>query len=252
MLKKLYDKNRILFSVLWIIAYCVLMSLGDALSSTLGVDKSISLAIGILLSAVLAYFLKKHGLLASYGLCRAKASPRIMLYYIPVAVMLTANLWYGVKVNYGAVETVFYIFTMLCVGFLEEVIFRGLLFNAMRKDSEKIAVAVSSLTFGIGHIINLFNGSGAQLIPNLLQIIYATSAGFMFVMIYCMSKSLVSCIVAHGVFNALSVFANDALTIKMRVVSCILLTFITASYSVYLCVMRRKRLTFNCYSDNDT
>jgi membrane protease YdiL (CAAX protease family) len=124
---------------------------------------------------------------------------------------------------------------MFCVGFLEEVIFRGLLFNAMREDSVKAAVIVSSLTFGIGHIINLFNGSGTELIPNLLQVVYATAAGFMFVMIYCKTESLIGCIIVHGLFNALSVFVNeDGATTETRIVFCILLTAITAAYAVYL------------------
>jgi membrane protease YdiL (CAAX protease family) len=199
------------------------------------VEKAVTLPIGILLSAILLLFLKKNRLFEAYGICASKATARSMLYYLPVLVMLTANLWYGVTMNYGLAETLFYILSMFCVGFLEEVIFRGLLFNAMREDSYKVAVIVSSLTFGIGHIINLFNGSGAELIPNLLQVVYATAAGFMFVMIYCKTESLMGCILIHGLFNALSVFSNEsAATTETRIIFCILLTAITAAYAVYL------------------
>lgn len=235
MLKKLYDKSKIWFAVAWIILYCVLLSLGDSISAIIGVEKAVTLPIGILLSAVLLLFLKKNRLFEAYGICASKATARSMLYYLPVAVMLTANLWYGVTLNYGLAETLLYILSMFCVGFLEEVIFRGLLFNAMREDSYKVAVIVSSLTFGIGHIINLFNGSGAELIPNLLQVVYATAAGFMFVMIYCKTESLMGCILIHGLFNALSVFSNEsAATTETRIIFCILLTAITAAYAVYL------------------
>ncbi len=234
-LNKLYHKSQIWFAVAWIIAYCVLMSVGDALSASIGIDKSVTLAIGVVLSVILLLFLKKNGLFADYGLCAPKTSGKSMLFYTPIVVMLTVNLWYGVTLNYGALETVLYILTMLCVGFLEEVIFRGLLFEAMRKDSVKAAIIVSSVTFGIGHIINLINGSGAELLPNLLQLIYATAAGFMFVMMYYKSKSLLVCIAAHGVFNALSAFANEAsATNEMRILSAIFLTVITGSYAVYL------------------
>jgi len=239
-LKKLYDKSQIWFAVAWIIAYCVLMSVGDALSASIGMDKSVTLAIGIVLSGIVLLFLKKHGLFAEYGLCAPKASAKAMLYYIPILAMLTANLWCGVTLNYGALETVLYILAMLCVGFLEEVIFRGLLFEAMRKDSVKAAVIVSSVTFGIGHIINLINGSGAELLPNLLQVIYATAAGFMFVMMYYKSKSMIVCIVAHGVFNAFSVFTNEAnVTPEMRILTAILLTVITGSYALYLAFLMK-------------
>ncbi len=242
MLKKLYDKSQIWFAVAWIVAYCVLMSAGDLLSSLLGIEKSATLIVGIALSAVLLLFLKKNGLFERYGLCRPNVPPRSMLFYIPVFLMLTVNLLYGVTWNYGMEETVFYILSMLCVGFLEEMIFRGLLFTAMRKDGMKVAVIVSSVTFGIGHIINLINGSGAELLPNLLQVIYAASAGFMFVMIYDRSESLFICIAAHGIFNALGVFANEAnATQGSRISTAILLTAITGFYAVYLALAKGLR-----------
>ena len=234
-LKKLYDKSPIWFAVSWIISYCVLLSVGDVLSASIGIEKSVTLAIGILLSVILLMFLKKNGLFLDYGLCAPTTSAKSMLYYLPILVMLTANLWYGVTLNCGALEIVLYILAMLCVGFLEEVIFRGLLFEAMRKDNVKAAIIASSVTFGMGHIINLINGSGAELLPNLLQVVYATAAGFMFVMMYYKSKSLIVCIAAHGAFNALSVFANEAnATAEMRILSAILLTVITGSYALYL------------------
>ena len=241
-LNKLYDKSKIWFAVAWIIAYCVLMSVGDALSAWLGIEKSVTFATGILLSAILLLFLKKNGLFSDYGLCAPKTSARSMLYYVPVFIMLTVNLWYGVTLNYGALETTLYILAMLCVGFLEEIIFRGLLFEAMRKDNVKAAIIVSSVTFGIGHIINLINGSGAELIPNILQVVYATATGFMFVMMYYKSKSLLVCIAVHGIFNALSVFANEVnATNEMRILTALLLTVITGSYALYLAFSMKGR-----------
>lgn len=241
MLKKLYDKSNILFAILWIVAYCVLMSLGDALSAMVGVEKSVTVVVGFLLSAVLWLFLKKNGLLESYGFCAPRASARTMLYYLPVLAMLTANFWFGVAWNYGIVEIVLYVLAMLCVGFLEEVLFRGLLFEAMRKDNLKAAVIVSAVTFGIGHIINLINGSGVELLPNLLQVVYATAAGFMFVMLYGKTGSLVGCVIIHGVFNALSIFANEAhMTPQKQILSAALLTLITGGYALYLALSMRR------------
>jgi membrane protease YdiL (CAAX protease family) len=54
-------------------------------------------------------------------------------------------------------------------------------------------------------------------------------------MMYYRSKSLIVCIAAHGLFNALSVFANEAnATAEMRIFTAILLTVITGSYALYL------------------
>ena len=240
MLKRLYDTSKIWFAVGWIVAYCLLMSVGDALSAEAGIEKLVTLPIGLLLSFALFLFLKKHSLLKAYGLCASQVPPQKVLFYLPLVLMLTANLWFGVAANLGSAETLLYILTMFCVGFLEEVIFRGLLFNAMRKDGFKTAVLVSSLTFGIGHIINLFNGSGAALLPNLLQVVYATAAGFMFVMLYCKTDSLLICILAHGLFNGLSVFSLSAPNTIMQILSCLLLTVITGSYGAYIAFTMKK------------
>ncbi len=72
-------------------------------------------------------------------------------------------------------DALLYVISMCCVGFLEEVIFRGLLFRAMEKENLKRAIIVSSLTFGLGHIVNLFNGSGKDLVSNMIQIVFAVS-----------------------------------------------------------------------------
>ena len=111
--------------------------------------------------------------------------------------------------QYGFPEAVMYIISMCCVGFLEEVIFRGLLFRAMEKDNLKSAIIVSSLTFGIGHIVNLFNGSGRDLTLTLIQIVFAVLVGFVLVWIFYHGKSLVPCILFHSANNAFKVFAAE-------------------------------------------
>ena len=235
MLKKLYKKSEIWFAAAWIIAYVVLASTGDNLSSDLGIAKILTFPILIAMSAILYFFVRKNALTEKYGLCKPQLPAAKMLYYIPLLVLLTANLWYGVAINLSTLETVLYILSMFCVGFLEEMIFRGLLFRAMVKDGVKSAIIVSSVTFGIGHIVNLINGSGAELLPNLLQVMYAIAIGFAFVMIYCRTRSLMPCIIVHSVFNGLSAFANEAvLTPHRQIVSCILLTVIAGGYALYL------------------
>ena len=235
MLKKLYEKSQIVFSVAWIIAYVVLASAGDHISEALGISKIITLPILIAMSAILYFFVRKNGLAEKYGLCKPRLPAAKMLYYIPLLVLLTANLWYGVAMNMSPPETVLYILSMFCVGFLEELIFRGLLFQAMAEDGVKTAIIVSSVTFGIGHIVNLINGSGAELLPNLLQVMYAMAIGFAFVMIYCKTKSLVICIIIHSVFNGLSAFANEAvMTPQRQIISGVLLAVIAGGYALYL------------------
>ena len=227
MLKKLYEKSEIWFAVAWIIAYVVLASTGDNISADLGIDKIVTLPILIAMSSILYIFVRKNDLTEKYGLCRPKLPAAKVLYYIPLLVLLTANLWYGIALNQSPLETVLYVLAMFCVGFLEELIFRGLLFQAMAKDGVKAAIIVSSVTFGIGHIVNLINGSGAELLPNLLQVMYAMAIGFAFVMICCRTGSLIPCIIVHSVFNGLSAFSNEAvMTPQRQILSSVLLMVI--------------------------
>ena len=243
MLKKLYAKSEIWFAVSWIIAYVVLASAGDNISADLGIGKIVTLPILIAMSAILYFFVRKNGLAEKFGLCKSRLPAAKMLYYIPLLVLLTANLWYGAAMNMSPLETVLYVLSMFCVGFLEELIFRGLLFQAMAKDGVRSAIIVSSVTFGIGHIVNLINGSGADLLSNLLQVVYAVAIGFAFVMIYCKTKSLVICIITHSVFNGLSAFANEAvITTQREIISGILLTVIAGGYALYLALAVKEEI----------
>ena len=88
---------------------------------------------------------------------------------------------------------------MLCVGFSEEAIF-----TAIAKDNIKSAVIISSVTFGIGHIINLFNGSGMDL-PDRLCGHSRVHAGHVFYR----GGSLLPCILVQSAINTLGIFAND-------------------------------------------
>lgn len=235
MLKKLYDKSEIWFAAVWIIAYVVLASAGDNVSEDLGISKSLTLPILTVLSTILYSFVRKNGLTEKYGLCKPQLPAAKMLFYIPLLILLTANMWYGLRLNQSPTETALYVLSMFCVGFLEELIFRGLLFQAMAKDGVKSAIIVSSITFGIGHIVNLVNGSGAQLLPNLLQVMYAMAIGFAFVMIYYKTRSLMPCMITHSVFNGLSAFSNEAvMTSKRQIISGALLTVIAGGYALYL------------------
>lgn len=201
---RLYKKNLLNFSLVCILAYVVIFSSADHFSEALGTEKLLTAPAGLLFALSLLGFLKKHDLMEECGLCAFRGNIREYLYFLPLAVIASTNLWNGITWNGSIWETVLFILSMLCVGFLEEVIFRGFLFKAILRDSLKTAVLVSSLTFGLGHIVNLLNGG--DLISTLLQISYASAVGFLFVVIFYRGKSLLPCMLTHGVVNSLSMF----------------------------------------------
>ena len=234
-MKKLYEKNELTFAIVWIVVYCVLQSLANPLNKAMGIDYAASAGFCVLQAAVLFAFIRKNNLMKKYGLCKSPVPAGRFLYYVPLIVLASGNLWNGAAINYPLPETVCRIVCMLCVGFLEEVIFRGFLFTAIAKDNVKSAVITSSVTFGIGHIINLFNGSGMDLVSNLFQICFAIAVGFLLVTIFHRGGSLIPCIIVHSAINTLSTFANETdSTMEMQLRHIIVLILITAAYTLIL------------------
>ena len=235
-LNRFYQKNEFYFALVWIGVYCVANSLANPLSKIIGVGSSAALLFNLTLTVLLLTWIRKNGLTKYYGLCPSNIPARRFLWYVPLVLFMSRNLWFGFAINFPAADTACYILSMLCVGFLEEVIFRGLLFQALAKENIKTAVIVSSVTFGLGHILNLLNGSGMGLIANLCQIVGAVACGFLFVILFYRGGSLIPCIVAHSVNNAVSAFANEAaLTVENRLIFFAINLVLVAAYALILC-----------------
>ena len=233
---KLYKKSEITFAIVWIVAYVVLSSLADQLSESIGITKSVTAVLHVAMVLILFFWIRKNDLSVKYGLCRSKFPAKRFLFYIPLAIIASASLWNGMSPRFGFPGTLLFVVSMCCVGFLEEVIFRGLLFRAMEKDNVKTAIIVSALTFGLGHIVNLFNGSGRDLAATIVQIIFAVLVGFVLVLIFYRGGSLIPCIVFHSVNNALGAFeAEGTMDPKLqRVLNILLFVVVIGGYLLYL------------------
>lgn len=233
-MNSLFRKSEIGFALMWIGIYCVGMSVFDNLSKTIGLENSISAVFALAASVFIFLWIRKSNLMEYFGLCKTNATAKAFLLFIPLALITVRNIWSGFSSNYRIAELVCFVVKMLCVGFLEEIIFRGFLFRAMSKDNVKSAVIVSSITFGIGHIFNLLNGSGMSLTDNIFQIISAVFIGFLYVIIFYRGGSLIPCILSHGLFNSLSAFSNGDASETEVVICRVILIVLTAAYSLIL------------------
>lgn len=244
-MKKLYGKSELTFAIVCIVVYCFLQSLANPLNERIGIKYSASAIFCILQSIILFVFIKQNRLCERLGLCKTFVPARRFLYYVPLVILATRNFWNGIAVNFPLADTVCYIVCMLCVGFLEEVIFRGFLFEAIAKDNMKTAVIISSITFGLGHLLNLVNGSGAGIAENLFQVTGAISIGFLFVILFYHGRSLLPCIITHAAINITSVFANETgLTIEKRILFQLILFLIAVVYAFILTkTFSKKRCT---------
>ena len=233
-MNRLYKKDEVLFSVLWIVAYVVLTSVADNLSEAIGMHKLVTLAVHLAMSAALLAWMLKNGHAKKYGLCRPRHPAAKYLCWLPLAVVATSGLWTGVGLNHTVGGAICHALSMLCVGFLEEAIFRGLLFRAMARTNLKAAVVVSSLTFGLGHIVNLVNGSGRDVAATLVQIAFAVAVGFALVELFWRGGSLIPCIVFHSANNALRTFGVGAMSPAVECAVDAGLIALLLGYALYL------------------
>lgn len=76
-------------------------------------------------------------------------------------------------------------------GFIEELLFRGIMFSAFRKRSVLTGIVVSALSFGLMHM-------------NFNQIFYAVYLGVVFALMVEATGSIISTMILHMLFNSVS------------------------------------------------
>lgn len=235
----LYRKSELWFSLILIFIFSVLQSISIEGNKQLGVEYSVSAVSTLVLAVFLYWFIRRKELKDYYGFRRLQISYKQFLYFVPLFVLISINLWNGVKINLPVTDSICYLVYMLGVGFVEEMLFRGFLFRALAKDNMKMAVIISSLTFGLGHLFNLLNGSGMTLVANLSQVVGAVSVGFLFVLILLRGGSIIPCIATHAAIDMVSLFANeDGLTTEKRILFGVVRIAIII---LYICVITGKK-----------
>ena len=231
---KFYEKNRVWFAVCCILIY----ALGFGNLRSLGDDSPYVMAAMLAMCVILLAFILKNGLTEYYGLNHWGKRIRQMLYYIPLWIAASGNIWGGISVKYEGAGLIYAIVMFALVGVVEELLFRGFLFRAMCEEGSVVtAIIVSSVTFGMGHIVNLLNGHGG--LETVLQIIFAVAVGFLFTLVYYRSESLLPCILAHSIIDVLSVFSGRSGIMDTVVIVSVFI--ITAVYGTYLWKLKTDR-----------
>ena len=235
-MRKLYREKEVFFALLWIIAYCFVMT---PLKGNYGYGSAVMMLALAVFAVSVFLFVKRNHLEQKYGLSGWPKDMKRYLYFLPMFILATGNLWDGFALSYRGTELVIAVISMILIGFIEEMIFRGFLFRAMlAKDKPAVAVTVVSLTFGIGHIVNLFAGQGG--LETALQVVFAVSWGFMLTMAFYKSGSLLPSIVVHAMIDVFSLFGAesgimDRIYIGVTVVTAVI-------YCIYLSRLKENRL----------
>lgn len=204
-MRKLYEKKEVLFAILWIVLYCVVLG---TIRGNFGDESTCMLLALLLFAAAVTAFVKTNHLEEKYGLAGWPKDMRRYLFFTPMWILATGNIWGGFVPYYHGAAQVTAVFSMILVGYVEEMIFRGFLLRAMLvKNKPTVAIIISAVTFGIGHIVNLFTGQAS--VKTFMQILFAVSWGFIFTMVYYKCGSMIPCIMAHALIDVFSLFAAE-------------------------------------------
>ena len=101
----LYQKNELTFSLVWIVSYVVLCSIAENISAHLGIVKIITAPLCVVMTAFLAVWIVKNGLGEKYGLKKIKMDYRRYLYFLPLVIIASTNLWRGFAMRLSVIET---------------------------------------------------------------------------------------------------------------------------------------------------
>lgn len=231
-MRKLQESKPIWHAVIWIMAYILLVNIGDNISVSIGVESLATVVLLIAFSIVLLIYIKKNSWFELYGFRKIKKSDLTKaLFYIPLAVTIPLHYLRGIKYELGFTGFLLAILLMICVGFIEEAIFRGFLYQGILKNSNKVrAVLVSGITFAIGHIVNLLRGYTSA--DQINQVVIGIFIGIALALIVALTNNILPCVLYHIFFNISGTITNSDLRLETYMV--IITSVICLIYSIYL------------------
>lgn len=111
--------------------------------------------------------------------------------------------------NINHLSLLFAIISSVFVSVCEEIIFRSVLLAELTDYQSPVkALLISSLIFGIIHLVNITSVS--TILPTLLQALYSIGTGFVFGFLYLYHKNIIVPIFLHLAFNVVN---NDLVTV---------------------------------------
>jgi membrane protease YdiL (CAAX protease family) len=227
-MRKLQDTKPIWHALIWIAIYIVAVNIGDFVGERLGFPGMTSLVL-VALSVVLLVYLRAGRRLAFYGIRRVEPGTMpLTLFYVPLFAIAFVQYGKGFATGLDGQTVVFAILLVTAVGFIEELLFRGFLLQALRtRGGLTRAIIISGVTFGIGHIVNLLRGY--SLTDQALQLVGAILIGI--ALAYCMvlTGSILPGVVFHALFNLSGTLTAHSLlgdTITIGVIALVMIPYI--------------------------
>ena len=233
-MRKLQDTRPLLHALLWIAIYIVAVSVGDAAGQWLDFPGITSIVL-VALSAVLLVYLRAGRRLAFYGVRRVRPGTlRLTLFYVPLFAITFVQYGNGFASGLTVQTVMFAILLVVAVGFVEELLFRGFLLQALRAEGGVTkAIIISGVTFGLGHVVNLLRGS--SLPEQALQVVGAVLVGIALAYCAVLTGSILPGVAFHALFNL-----SGTLTAESTLGDAITVGVVAVVMIPYILLLRRR------------
>lgn len=225
-MKYLRENKPIWHAMVWVAVYVALVNVGDLMSPQLPTGVPVTGILLGLLSIALLIYLRRTGLVAFYGLRRPqRGAMGFALYLVPLFAIAFLQYAKGLIPDLDAMTVLFACLLVAGVAFIEELLFRGFLFQALlEKSNLNRAILISGVTFGIGHIVNLARGYSVS--DQLIQIVAAVAIGIALAYCVALTGSIVPGVVFHALFNLSGTLTNHAVVWDTYIVGGIIVVLV--------------------------
>ena len=158
------------------------------------------------------------------------------------------------RVSEGAPMLLLLLLECLAVGFFEETAFRGVIFlGILKRDPENklwqfASIALSSVIFGLVHLVNLLESSPSAV---FLQMGYSALIGAMCAVILLKTANVWLCVLIHGLYNFAGAvvprMGEGIIWDSFTVVLTVIVSLIVVAYMIVLFLKGKTRTTKEIY-----
>lgn len=158
------------------------------------------------------------------------------------------------RVSEGAPMLLLLLLECLAVGFFEETAFRGVIFlGILKRDPENklwqfASIALSSVIFGLVHLVNLLESSPSAV---FLQMGYSALIGAMCAVILLKTANVWLCVLIHGLYNfagaVIPRMGEGVIWDTFTVVLTVVVSLIVVAYMIVLFLKGKTRTTKEIY-----
>ena len=160
------------------------------------------------------------------------------------------------RVSEGAPMLLLLLCECMMVGLFEEIAFRGVIFLAIlkKKPEDKLwqfaSIALSSVIFGLIHLVNLIESSPSAV---LLQIGYSALIGAMCAVVLLKTANVWLCVVIHGLYNfagaVIPRMGEGEIWDSFTVILTVVVSLAVLAYMIVLFLKGKTRITREIYQN---